>query len=1459
MDAVEREPEADRIQRIFRDLSDEEVVDLERVSSLLSLGMAAGIGWNELLQSQRILIVAEAGTGKTHECQQQQRLLWEAGEPAFFFELATLATTEPRKLLSPDEEARFDAWLTAQSDVATFFLDSIDELNFTSGSFKAALLQLNRALGGQLGRARVVITTRPVPFDQQVTRLLLPVPESNDAPLSAEQLADISLGRSAKKTDETAPPAWRSVGLLPLNDEQIRQMAITQRVSDVDSLLLDIRQRNAEDFARRPQDLIELCADWNSARRIRSHGEQVAENIRVKLLPRRQEKAPLSGDRALEGARRLALAALLARKLTIRHSAEADLGGPSEPALDPARVLYDWTLEERATLLERALFGVASYGRVRFHHRSVLEYLAAEQIEAMLSRGMSIKAAKRLLFAETTQGSDIVRPSMRPVAAWMAGRRRGFFDEVLRREPEALLNLADPQALDLEQRRQALNAFVARYGVGGWRGLRVPFIQAHRFVSPELAPDVTRIWNSGIQNSEVRDLLLTLIEAGRLLDCESIVHDLAIADDTPLGERLAAIDALVALNSPSLSEVMRLMQTRPEVWTDQVVRRMIPRVFPKHMSVEQLSLLLKRVGEDRILIDDLTWYLPRIIASPSFPDTLLEPLRACLTECLVEGASWTAAWPHFATARAYLAPSLAQVCLKLLENGQRTRDTLRSAALAFRFGNDNGMCGEPIQRLLEAREDFSSAEREAAFWAEDEFLQSLHSEPRPFERLWELGRNETLMPTSEKDLPWILAGIGDRGRSFDDRAFLLEIAGRCLRPDGVSWQDYAAALRVRVNDQPLLVATIDDWLKPRPVDPRQEEWQREHQRRVDEQKEKEARARESWIAFWKRVSSDPSSAFTDESSYSTVWNLWTAMERAGANSRASGWNRRFIESNFGREVAELLRAALGPIWRADRPTLAMERKPKRRTTTYVRWQLGLTALAAESEDPGWALKLTDEEAETAARYAPIELNAFPTWFETFASAHPGVLDRTIGALLTFELKQSARSSQWFSPILQNLTHTTSAVAALFIPRLRRWLDDFGDRLRRGESLEAASERLQQVIEVLLQHGDTETREHIVSLAKRRLRRLGRRFESVWLAVLLRLEPAAGVAALERILARIPVSPDSTALDWFGQLFGERRRGTLIDLSQPGFTPGLLLRLTRRAYIHVRPMDDVRHEGSYSPGRRDHAERGRGTILSALLQTKGPAGWAAKLEMANDPLFGDFRDRALVVALEKAAEEVDNAVLSDTDIANLNRFNEARPTSREAMFALMRDRLDDLDELLLEDVSPRESWAKIDEERIMRREIARELLNHANNCYTVDQEAATADEKETDIRLRAMSGHQGVVELKIGEKPRSAADLRDALTNQLVRKYMAADECRAGCLLITLATDRTWSHPESGQSLAFKALIDWLNSEAQKIVVRAAGEIRLYVKGLDLRPRLAPERTAPIKPSAPTRRKGRTQK
>ncbi|QWT15481.1 hypothetical protein [Sphingobium xenophagum] len=328
------------VERSFRNIPDGKLDQADQQSYLVSLGWSKAPGWDELLRSKRVLIISEAGAGKTYECCAQRQRLWDAGEPAFVLELATLAASDVRTMLDHDEEERLDAWLASQSDVATFFLDSIDELKLSLGSFEQALKRLSKAIAGQLGRARIVITTRPVPFDERLVRRLLSVPPQAESEANGETFAQIVMQGRANRQQvegEFAPAAWRVVALMPLSDEQIADFANRHGVDDPHALLDDLRRRNAQEFARRPQDLLELCADWRDFKRIRTHREQVASNIRIKLKPRddRAEPAALSVDKAIDGASRLALAMMTTRRLTIRHSAQADVGCQTAFKRDP--------------------------------------------------------------------------------------------------------------------------------------------------------------------------------------------------------------------------------------------------------------------------------------------------------------------------------------------------------------------------------------------------------------------------------------------------------------------------------------------------------------------------------------------------------------------------------------------------------------------------------------------------------------------------------------------------------------------------------------------------------------------------------------------------------------------------------------------------------------------------------------------------------------------------------------------------------------------------------------------------------------------------------------------------------------------------------------------------------------------------------------------------------------------
>ena len=253
-------------ERTFQNIPEGKLSEADQQSFLVNLGWSRGTTWEDLLRSRRVLMISEAGAGKTYECRGQAKRLWDAGEPAFFIEMAALATGDLRSQLDEEEETRLDAWLSSQSDVATFFIDSIDELRLSLGSFELALKRLKKVIGSKLRQSRIVITTRPIPFDEQLVSHLLPIPPAPSTEPSEETFAKIVMRDhqtpQVEDRDDTAAPDWRTVALMPLSDAQIVEFAGVQGVKDPTTLLDDLKKRNAQEFARRPQDLIELCADW---------------------------------------------------------------------------------------------------------------------------------------------------------------------------------------------------------------------------------------------------------------------------------------------------------------------------------------------------------------------------------------------------------------------------------------------------------------------------------------------------------------------------------------------------------------------------------------------------------------------------------------------------------------------------------------------------------------------------------------------------------------------------------------------------------------------------------------------------------------------------------------------------------------------------------------------------------------------------------------------------------------------------------------------------------------------------------------------------------------------------------------------------------------------------------------------------------------------------------------------
>lgn len=90
------------------------MADLETAISTARRGYwRKELKWEDLLAFRRVLLVSEAGSGKTYECRAQQQKLWSEGEAAFFLDLSVLAMTPIDDILSGNELDRLGYWKRA--------------------------------------------------------------------------------------------------------------------------------------------------------------------------------------------------------------------------------------------------------------------------------------------------------------------------------------------------------------------------------------------------------------------------------------------------------------------------------------------------------------------------------------------------------------------------------------------------------------------------------------------------------------------------------------------------------------------------------------------------------------------------------------------------------------------------------------------------------------------------------------------------------------------------------------------------------------------------------------------------------------------------------------------------------------------------------------------------------------------------------------------------------------------------------------------------------------------------------------------------------------------------------------------------------------------------------------------------------------------------------------------------
>ena len=1442
------------LNRRFSRLTEKELRDVDVLVALDEHDLLPSMGWSDLFKCWRVVLLAEAGSGKSAEIRAQSKRLSRDGIDAFVIALESLAGGIDTSFGSIGDKNRFHAWKTRGEGPAWFFLDAVDELKLTGKKFEQALRQLSHALNGHLDRARVVVTCRPSDWrpghDMDTLMTWLPISDGED--MGDGTGSDDEGSDFGAPTDETGSTesdhggdrfdvgGVQTVVLHPLNRQQIGKFVSQLGRDDADAFLNEVASQDAWVFAHRPLDLIQLIDVWNHSGRLGTRQRQHEIYVTLKLAeedPYRQDGTVLSDDKARLGVERLALALALTKTRTLRSPEQSLCEDRESGILVPSSILRGWTAVERQALLRKGLFDPATYGRVRFHHRSVQEYLAACRLRALRKKGMSAKALLRLLFTDKFS-LPVVFPSMRPIAAWIALWDGDVRRELVQREPEMLLSTGDPESLNLPARCGLVRELVDRYGEGGLRGLHIPTDQVLRLAHPELASVIRECWYAKPTNEEVRELLILLIRFGPAKDCADLMVGVATNPEETVDLRLAAFRALLSCGKEDVvRKLVDDMLTETSQWPARIIHGISPDLFPTVIYVEDLIHLIKQTPEPpEFQVGGFKRSMREIVNDVEPQSETAVSLRDGLAELIWQGRRESESPYNVSGQFDYLTPALAKLCNRQLAeiSGHCPSELVRAAVIASKFGNDVTDVDNSVGAL---RERFSAKPklRRDGFLAELDFMDAF----KPVDNEWHrfrLASLEGLVDSlSEADRDWLGEALADR--SQPDRRGVALHALFWLWDLGSRDESEIDALRAEIDGDANLTKILDELTAPPTAELKAQVAKEEKRKR--EREKRAAQVQKQWIKVEATLRHDlqnkTKDAFSPKNLNRTFERLYKwLMYKLKIPGPLPHWNTDIVADAFGIDVADRSRDALKEFWCTTPPTLWSRRPRSEKNQIYWHEILGLVAVEDESSSPGWAKFLSSANALTAAAYATFKSNNFPHFVLILAASHPEEIKDVIGGEIGAELKVAGNHSHL--PTLSKLTHADQRIKRLCAPRLLAELRDWPSAVD-DESGPQWADHLDRVLRVLSETVTAGDRRKIACDCVDRYRSGPSAVQAyTWLRGAFRFDTVQGANALIAQLRETDsLGNGGSAIGAFASLLNFD--GTLIFESNDFEAHiDVLGQLVRLAYASVRVEDDIVHEGVYSPGPRDRAQDARRRLHDMLIEMPGPEAYRVQMELANDELFASRSDRLKMHARRRAAENAEFAPYRPDDVVALETRHEAPPNDRDGLFHVMLDRLDDLQHEFTDgDFSDRRTIQSIAEEAEMQRTLAGRLRDRANETYSVTREEDVADGKSPDIRLLNKSGDQkAVIEVKIADKRWTLPALRKTLGSQLVDRYLRDPNCKAGCLLLTGHDKKKfWIHPKSKKRIRFSDMIAYLKTQAQEIEDQNQGEIRIAVFGLDL--------------------------
>lgn len=1209
---------------------------------------------------------------------------------------------------------------------AWFFIDSLDEAKLHRQTLGRALAKLGNGLGRALSRCHVVVSCRHSDWHdddkETVERFAGKLIKHQSEPFAE---APLTSRRAAPRGLPSA--AVHLLQLAPLNRDQIRIYAEQKAgILNGQPFIDALGRADLWGFAGRPLDVEWLAGFWTRKSKFGSLREMIEEDISDKLAEKRNPTLfpiPVSRKQARDAVEAIALALTMMGTECIPLPGSRNL--VARDAFDIRALASDLNDESISSLLRLPLFDPATLGRVRFHHRTVREYLAATCLHRLHANGLAARELEELLFA-TVEGRTFARPGFQAIMAWLALRNPEVQRLAVKAAPEHLLDTGDPSGLSPDARREVLYAYANRYS-GRTRTMHhFDRVGLERFGGEDLAEHFRKLLDPG-RPEELREAILEMIERKKLASLADAA--LRVVQEDALSSRLrrSSIRALTAAGSIEEKRVLAGLMI-PRVASDRgIADVLLEQLFPDVLTIDQVVTILETTPPHPNLSDGYSRVLDRLDAMcpPELRVDLLEKLSRLFDRLsfekgkdLVKYLEWTPVM--FALLDAALPTNnvahIVPVCIRIWHE-KRGADPLVGV------GPDSDFADRPALRKM-------------IFWNAVESSKDSHGRwPRSANDVWPY----SLFSPAPIDAKWLRDGalchahVAARVLAFDGLVMLSRRGGSVdLDLDDVASRRIELARHLDRVRNPS--ATNGNWTAG--------PWRLRDlasQRRRDRQKLDELRQALPGIRA------------------GTALPQLRRLCHLGLQESNGEWSHVPIVAQYGQEIADAAIGGMLRLWRVHEVEPAGARHAE---------STGIYSLMFAVRQGLEVSKLEDHELRKAIFYGALPEDSFPAWLDGCAERSPAAVHEVFEPLLRLEWDADHGN------LLHRLASASGAMRACCGPAILTLLEN-------RDPLD--DECLSRALEAL--HPIEPHEKQILALCRARcVTSVGtpRRF-AIWWRRWLSLDPSEAVAALrDTISAREPLPvADACVIACFATEDWEKLLAPLAGKTVD------LIHLLHVVLKHVRIEEDgdttrERHNARDCRWRLVAAVKETGSIeavraLDALAaRSWGEDFWSDWFRHSAD----ECAMRAAIVAwpLRDVGQFMERAVLMPQNVGDLFRVV-------ERVLADVQDHVERGDD------SPRATYCRSNVQEVEFQVFLRaQMKARAQGRYSIAREDELADGTRPDLRVSFGDLGPVNIEIKIAELW-SLTELEKALADQLVGQYMKDNKARHGVLLLVAARER----------------------------------------------------------------------